>query len=95
MNMRHQRAELERIDAIECEAVRAEQDFGFLRSAWLQMARDEPGNDVALSMLGADMDRAHAALQLFAGQRQLPLPTLPSEPASPALAKPSWRVAEV
>ena len=92
MNMRHQRAVLQRIDAIECEAVRAEQDFGRLRSAWLQMARDEPGNDVALSMLGADMDRAHAALQLFAGQRQLPLP---SKPASPALAKPSRSVAEV
>ena len=92
MNMRRQRAELERIDAIECESARAEQDYGRLRSAWLQMARYEPGNDVALSMLGADMDRAHAALQLFAGQRQL---ALPIEPASPALAKPSRRMAEV
>ncbi|MCY7319456.1 MAG: hypothetical protein LH617_12155 [Ramlibacter sp.] len=91
MSIRHTRAEQDRMDAAGRELVRAEQDYERLRLAYLTLARDEAGNEVAISMVGADMDRAHAALQLLAGQRQLPFASAPA----PAMRSPSRRMAEV
>ncbi|MDB5749618.1 MAG: hypothetical protein JWQ13_2123 [Ramlibacter sp.] len=55
----------------EREIARAEEDYQRLRNAYLSLAREEH-NEVALAMIGADMDRAHAVLQDLTGLRQLP-----------------------
>ncbi|HSV47222.1 MAG TPA: hypothetical protein VLJ58_15645 [Ramlibacter sp.] len=56
----------------------AEADYQRFRAAYVKIARDEPGHEVALAMVGADMDRAYARLQ-----RLSQAPTMPftSEPA--------------
>jgi len=60
------------------EIARAEQDYERLRAAYLKIALQEPGHEVGLAMVGADMDRAHARLQRLAGLSVLPFTHEPS-----------------
>lgn len=92
MNMKHRTAEQARGEVIAQEIASAQLDYERLRSAYRELAQSEPNNEVALSMVGADMDRAHAALQLLAGQRALPVMT---GDTGPAIRSPSRRMAEV
>lgn len=57
---------------------RAEADYQRFRAAYLEVARHEPGHEVALAMIGADMDRAHARLQALMGLPRLPFTHEPS-----------------
>lgn len=57
---------------------RAEADYRRLRAAYLQLARHDPGHEVALAMIGADMDQAHARLQELLGLPRLPFTREPS-----------------
>lgn len=61
------------------EVARAEDDYQRLRAAYLEVARHERHHEVALAMLGADMDRAHARLQALLGLPRLPFTREPSE----------------
>jgi hypothetical protein len=70
-HLRQERPERSKQGAAEREIARAEEDYQRLRSAYLSLAREER-NEVALAMVGADMDRAHAVLQDLTGLRQLP-----------------------
>ena len=69
--MRYSRAEYAKILAGQQEVARAEADYQRLRTAYLDMARTEPDNEVGLAMVGADMDRIHAALQALCGLPRL------------------------
>ena len=70
--MRYSRAEYTKILAAQQEVARAEEDYERLRTAYLEIARNEPGHEVAMAMIGADMDRAHAHLQILVGLPQMP-----------------------
>jgi len=70
--MRYSRADYAKILAAQNELGRAEDDYRRLRAAYVQIARDEPGHEVALAMVGADMDRAHAMLQSLIGLPSMP-----------------------
>jgi len=76
--MRYSRAEHARVQALQNEVSRAEADYQRLRAAYLEIARNEPGHEVALAMIGADMDRAHAHLQALIGLPRLPFTHEPS-----------------
>lgn len=76
--MRHNRGEQARAHALQQEVARAEGDYQRLRAAYLEIARNEPGHEVALAMVGADMDRAHAQLQALIGLPRLPFTHEPS-----------------
>ncbi|WBY01260.1 hypothetical protein PE066_17620 [Ramlibacter tataouinensis] len=76
--MRYSRAEYAKMLAAQHEVARAEEDYNRLRAAYLEIARNEPGHEVALAMIGADMDRAHAHLQVLVGLPQLPFTHDPS-----------------
>ena len=76
--MRYSREEYARILAAQREISRAEADYQCLRAAYLQIARDEAGHEVALAMVGADMDRVHAHLQVLIGLPALPFTHDPS-----------------
>ena len=76
--MRHNRAEYAKVLALQQEVARAEADYQRLRAAYLEIARTEPGHEVALAMIGADMDRAHARLQALIGLPRLPFTHEPS-----------------
>jgi hypothetical protein len=76
--MRYSRAEYAKILALQQEVSRAEADYQRLRGAYLEVARSEPGHEVALAMIGADMDRAHARLQALIGLPRLPFTHEPS-----------------
>jgi hypothetical protein len=65
-------AEQQRLQSAQHEVTRAEEDYQRLRAAYLETAQREHGHEVALAMLGADMERAHARLQSLSGLRQLP-----------------------
>lgn len=67
-----------RVTASQHDITRAEADYQRFRAAYLEVARDEPGHEVALSMIGADMDRAHARLQALMGLPRLPFTHEPS-----------------
>lgn len=56
---------------------RAEADYLRLRRAYLDLASGER-NEVALAMVGADMERAHATLQGLSGLRPLPFSHQPT-----------------
>ncbi len=60
------------------EVSRAESDYQRFRAAYLEIATNEPGHEVALAMIGADMDRAHAHLQALIGLPSLPYTHEPS-----------------
>jgi len=55
--------------AADSDVIRAESDFERLRQAWQDLAKG-PDNEVALAMVGADMERAGRALQSLIGSRQ-------------------------
>lgn len=76
--MRYSRAEYAKILALQQEVSRAEADYQRLRAAYLDIAKNEPGHEVALAMIGADMDRAHARLQALIGLPRLPFTHEPS-----------------
>ncbi len=52
--MRHSRSEHTRLAAAQHDASRAEADYERFRQAYLEIARNEPDNEVALAMIGAD-----------------------------------------
>ena len=76
--MRYGRAEYAKVLALQEEVSRADADYQRLRTAYLEIARTEPGHEVALAMVGADMDRAHARLQALIGLPRLPFTHEPS-----------------
>ncbi len=76
--MRYTRSEYAKIVAAQQEVQRAEADYQRFRAASLEIARNEPGHEVALAMVGADMDRAHARLQTLIGLPKLPFTHEPS-----------------
>lgn len=76
--MRYSRAEYAKMVAAQQELARAEEDYQRLRAAYVEIARNEPGHEVALAMVGADMDRAHAHLQALIGQPRMPFTHDPS-----------------
>lgn len=76
--MRYSRAEYAKMVAAQQELARAEDDYQRLRAAYLEVAKNEAGHEVALAMIGADMDRAHARLQALIGLPQLPFTHDPS-----------------
>jgi hypothetical protein len=76
--MRYSRAEYTKMLAAQQEVARAEEDYHRLRAAYVEIAKNEPGHEVALAMIGADMDRAHARLQVLIGLPQMPFTHDPS-----------------
>jgi len=76
--MHFNRSEHARVQALQQEVTRAEGDYQRLRAAYLEIAKNEPGHEVALAMIGADMDRAHATLQALIGLPRLPFTHEPS-----------------
>jgi hypothetical protein len=74
----YSRAEYAKVVALQDEVARADTDYQRLRNAYLEIAESEPSNDVALAMIGADMDRAHARLQALIGLPRLPFTHEPS-----------------
>ena len=76
--MRYSRSEYAKMVAAQQEVARAEADYQRFRAAYLEIARNEPGHEVALAMIGADMDRAHAHLQSLIGLPRLPFTHEPS-----------------
>ena len=76
--MRLRRSDYAKILAAQTELSRAEEDYQRLRAAYLKVAQEEPGHEVALAMIGADMDRAHAVLQSLIGLPRMPFTHDPS-----------------
>jgi hypothetical protein len=76
--MRYSRAEYAKVLALQDEVARADSDYQRLRNAYLDIAQNEPTHEVALAMIGADMDRAHARLQALIGLPRLPFTHEPS-----------------
>lgn len=77
--MRYTRQEYAKLFAAHERIAVAQQDYDRLRSAYLQVARHEPDHEVALALIGADVDRAHAALQALVGLRPFPTALEPSQ----------------
>lgn len=75
---RYSRAEYAKVLALQEEVARADADYQRLRNAYLEIAQNEPTHEVALAMIGADMDRAHARLQALIGLPRLPFTHEPS-----------------
>ena len=75
---RYSRAEYAKVLALQEEVARADSDYQRLRNAYLDIAQNEPDHEVALAMIGADMDRAHARLQALIGLPRLPFTHEPS-----------------
>jgi hypothetical protein len=75
---RYSRAEYAKVLALQEEVSRADADYQRLRNAYMDIAEGEPTHDVALAMIGADMDRAHARLQALIGLPRLPFTHEPS-----------------
>jgi len=76
--MRYSKTEYAKILSGQQDVARAEADYQRLRAAYLDTARNEPGHEVALAMIGADMDRSHARLQKLIGLPSLPFTHEPS-----------------
>ncbi len=77
-NMRYSRAEYAKVVALQDEVARADADYQRLRGAYLEIADTDPTHEVALAMIGADMDRAHGRLQALIGLPRLPFTHEPS-----------------
>ena len=77
--MRYSRADYAKMLAAQQEVARAEEDYERLRTAYVEIAKNEPGHEVALAMIGADMDRAHAHLQALIGLPRMPFTHDPSQ----------------
>lgn len=78
---RYSRAEYAKVLALQEEVARADADYQRLRGAYMDIAQNEPTHEVALAMIGADMDRAHARLQALIGLPRLPFTHEPSSVA--------------
>jgi hypothetical protein len=76
--VRYSRAEYAKVLALQDEVARADADYQRLRNAYVDIAQKEPTHEVALAMVGADMDRAHARLQALIGLPRLPFTHEPS-----------------
>jgi hypothetical protein len=76
--MRYSRAEYAKVLALQDEVARADGDYQRLRNAYLDIAQTDPTHEVALSMIGHDMDRAHGRLQALIGLPRLPFTHEPS-----------------
>src|SRR6059058_816009 len=76
--MRYSRAEYAKVLALQEEVARADADYQRLRNAYLETVQNEPTHEVAMAMIGADMDRAHARLQALIGLPRLPFTHEPS-----------------
>ena len=77
-NPRYSRAEYAQVLALQDEVARADGDYQRLRNAYVDLVEHEPSHEVALAMIGADMDRAHARLQALIGLPRLPFTPEPS-----------------
>ncbi len=77
--MRYSREAYLRLLSLQQDVVRAHEAYQQLRDAYLQVARDEPGHEVAMAMIGADMDRAQARLRALVGSDQPPGVDVPSQ----------------
>ena len=75
---RYSRAEYAKVLALQDEVARADGDYQRLRNAYVDLVEHEPSHEVALAMIGADMDRAHARLQALIGLPRLPFTHEPS-----------------
>jgi hypothetical protein len=75
---RYSRAEYAKVLALQDEVARADGDYQRLRNAYIDLVEHEPSHEVALAMIGADMDRAHARLQALIGLPRLPFTHEPS-----------------
>ncbi|MBC5784362.1 hypothetical protein H8N03_15520 [Ramlibacter sp. USB13] len=75
---RYSRAEYAKVLALQEEVARADADYQRLRLAYLDVVEHEPTHEVAIAMIGADMDRAHARLQALIGLPRLPFTHEPS-----------------
>jgi hypothetical protein len=75
---RYSRAEYAKVLALQDEVARVDADYQRLRNAYLDIVQKEPDHEVALAMIGADMDRAHARLQALIGLPRLPFTHEPS-----------------
>ena len=76
--MRYSRAEYAKVLALQDEVSRADGDYQRLRNAYLEIAQTDPTHEVALAMIGYDMDRAHGRLQALIGLPRLPFTHEPS-----------------
>ncbi len=76
--MRYNPGEHSKVQAVQAQVARAEADYQRLRAAYLEQMRVDPSHEVALAMIGADMDRAHAQLQSLIGLPSLPFTHEPS-----------------
>jgi len=76
--MRYSRAEYAKVLALQDEVARADADYQRLRNAYMEIVQADPTHEVALAMIGADMDRAHARLQALIGLPRLPFTHEPS-----------------
>ena len=76
--MRYSRAEYAKVLALQDEVARADGDYQRLRNAYLEIAQTDPTHEVALAMIGHDMDRAHSRLQALIGLPRLPFTHEPS-----------------
>ena len=75
---RYSRAEYQKVLALQDEVARADADYQRLRNAYMDIAQAEPTHEVALAMIGSDMDRAHSRLQALIGLPRLPFTHEPS-----------------
>jgi len=75
---RYSRSEYAQVLALQEEAARADSDYQRLRNAYLDLFERDPGHEVGLAMIGADMDRCHARLQALIGLPRLPFTHEPS-----------------
>ncbi|MES2634769.1 MAG: hypothetical protein V4669_17500 [Pseudomonadota bacterium] len=76
--MRYSSSEHTNVQAAQAQVARAEADYQRLRAAYLELMRVDPTHEVALAMIGADMDRSHAHLQSLIGLPSLPFTHEPS-----------------
>lgn len=78
VSMRYTREEYANMQAVQRRVARAEADYARFRAAYLEVAQNEPDHEVALAMIGADMNRAHAYLQALIGLPPTPFEKQPS-----------------
>lgn len=76
--MRYTREEYANMQAVQRRVARAEADYARFRAAYLEVAQTQPDHEVALAMIGADMNRAHAYLQALIGLPPTPFEKQPS-----------------
>jgi len=67
LTMYYSHREYSRLAAAHSRVAEAQQDYDRLREAYLEVVKTDPYHEVALALLGDDLDRAHAALQSLLG----------------------------